>query len=125
MKGRAGGSGGLVYSTELGRTCPECRQPLAGCTCKATKAAQAVASGDGVVRVSRETGGRGGKCVTVVRGLGLAPDALNALAKTLKAACGSGGTAKDGVIEIQGDHCDRVVAQLLASTGRTVKRAGG
>lgn len=125
MKGRSGGSGGLVYSTEVGRTCPACRQPIAGCVCRAAKAALAAASGDGTIRVSRETGGRGGKCVTVVRGLGLAPDALDALAKTLKAACGSGGTVKDGVVEIQGDHCDRVVAQLRETTGRTVKRAGG
>jgi translation initiation factor 1 len=75
------------------------------------------------VRVSRETKGRGGKCVTLVKGLTLAPDALTELGKRLKAACGSGGTVKDGVIEVQGEHCDRVVAALLAE-GIKAKKAG-
>ena len=79
---------------------------------------------DGVVRVSRETKGRGGKTVTVVHGLALGEDALVALGKQLKAACGSGGTVKDGVIEVQGDHCEKVMA-LLKAQGHTVKRAGG
>ena len=124
MKGARGlGSlGGLVYSTEHGRTCPECRQPLASCTCKT--AARATPAGDGIVRVARETGGRNGKTVTVVRGLPLDPTALSELGRTLKAACGSGGTAKDGVIEIQGDHRDTVVARL-EQAGFKVKRAGG
>ncbi|CAN5745696.1 translation initiation factor Sui1 [soil metagenome] len=114
------GAGGLVYSTDSGRMCPDCRQPLAACIC-----GQAVVpAGDGIVRVSRETKGRGGKAVTLVRGLALAPDALTALAKRLKAACGAGGTTKDGVIEVQGDHCDRVV-EWLKKEGFTVKRAGG
>ena len=60
----------------------------------------------------------------MVRGLGLTGEELTALAKALKAACGSGGTAKDGVVEIQGDHVAKVVAWLQAK-GRTVKRAGG
>lgn len=111
----------LVYSTDAGRMCPGCRQPMAQCTCKQAKAAPA---GDGVVRVSRETGGRGGKTVTVVRGLALDEAALAALGKQLKATCGSGGTAKEGVIEVQGDHCDKVIAKLKA-LGHTVKRAGG
>ncbi|ACB35803.1 translation initiation factor SUI1 [Leptothrix cholodnii SP-6] len=114
-------SGGLVYSTDSGRMCPQCRQPIAGCLCK--RAAPAPA-GDGIVRVSRETKGRGGKAVTVVRGLGLEAGALTELAKRLKAACGSGGTAKDGVVEVQGDHCERVV-EALKKEGWTVKRAGG
>ena len=113
--------GGLVYSTEGGRMCPGCRKPVRECACKA---AAPVPKGDGIVRVSRETQGRRGKGVTVVRGLELAPDALAELGKRLKAACGSGGTARDGVIEIQGDHRDRVV-ELLAAEGRVVKRAGG
>lgn len=118
---RKGEGGGLVYSTDSGRMCPGCRQPAAQCTCK--KAAVPPA-GDGVVRVSRETKGRGGKAVTLVRGLGLAPDALAALAKQLRTQCGAGGTAKDGVVEIQGDHAERVVA-LLEQQGYRVKRAGG
>lgn len=79
---------------------------------------------DGIVRVSRETQGRKGKGVTVIRGLALDAAALAQIGRELKAACGSGGTVKDGVIEIQGDHRDRVVG-LLQAAGRTVKRAGG
>ena len=122
MKG-ARGTGGLVYSTESGRTCPACRRPLAACTCRAAAAAPAPA-GDGIVRVSRETGGRNGKTVTVIRGLPLAPDALADFTKTLKASCGTGGTAKDGTIELQGDHRDTVIARIEQS-GWRVKRAGG
>ena len=114
-------AGGLVYSTDNGRMCPTCRQPVAQCTCKQ---AAAVPRGDGVVRVSRETKGRGGKAVTLVRGLVLAPDALAALGKQLRTQCGSGGTVKDGVVEIQGDHAGRVVA-LLQQQGHSAKRAGG
>lgn len=115
-------SGGLVYSTEGGRMCPSCRRPLAACACAAQSATQ---RGDGVVRVSRESKGRGGKTVTLVRGVALAPDALAALGKRLRSACGSGGTVKDGVIEVQGDHADRVVALLQAEGVGNVKRAGG
>jgi translation initiation factor 1 len=77
-----------------------------------------------VVRVSRETKGRGGKAVTLVKGISLADNALEALGKQLKAACGSGGTVKDGVIEVQGDHIDRIVV-LLCAQGYQAKRAGG
>lgn len=115
-------SGGLVYSTDGGRMCPQCRRPVAQCNCKA--AAAAIAPGDGIVRVSRETKGRAGKGVTLIRGLPLDAAALTQLAKTLKAACGSGGTVKDGVIEIQGDHAELLVERLRAQ-GWTVKRAGG
>jgi len=80
--------------------------------------------GDGIVRVRRETQGRGGKTVTTVSGVGLAEDALRALAGELKRRCGSGGSVKDYVIEIQGDHRDAVIAEL-ESRGYTVKRAGG
>ncbi len=116
-----------VYSTETGRICPDCSQPVAQCQCAANKKALAAAgsaSPDGVVRVQRETKGRGGKSVTLVRGLGLELDALSALAKQLKAACGSGGTVKDGVIEVQGDHVATLVAGL-EKRGYRVKRVGG
>lgn len=113
--------GGLVYSTESGRMCPECRQPVAQCQCRS---ANAVPVGDGVVRVSRETKGRGGKAVTVIRGVLLDAVALAALGKELKATCGTGGTVKDGVIEVQGDHTERVVQQLK-QRGYAAKRAGG
>lgn len=111
---------GLVYSTDSGRMCPECRHPLAQCTCKA----RAAPTGDGVVRVSRQTKGRGGKSVTLVKGLALDAAALALLGKQLRTACGSGGTVKDGVIEIQGDHCE-LVMEALRKLGHDPKRAGG
>jgi translation initiation factor 1 len=77
---------------------------------------------DGIVRVSRETSGRKGKTVTVVRGI--PPGELAAVASDLKRQCGSGGSAKDGVVEIQGDHRPKVVARL-ESQGYRVKLAGG
>ena len=113
--------GGLVYSTDAGRMCPGCRQAVAQCTCKQ---ARPVPAGDGIVRVSRETKGRGGKAVTLVKGVPLAGEALEQLGKQLKAACGSGGTVKDGVIEVQGDHVERLMA-ALQKLGHKVKRAGG
>jgi translation initiation factor 1 len=76
------------------------------------------------VRVSRETKGRKGKGVTVVKGLELSVDDLRRLARELKQACGSGGTIKQDTIEIQGDHRDRVVEEL-ARRGYAAKRAGG
>lgn len=124
MKGKGSGLaslGGLVYSTEAGRMCPDCRQPVAQCVCKASAPLPPT---DGIVRVSRETKGRGGKAVTLVKGVPLDLAGLTALGKQLKAACGSGGTVKDGVIEVQGDHCDKVV-NALQSQGYRVKRAGG
>ena len=113
--------GGLVYSTEVGRICPGCQEALSQCRCKQQSGAPA---GDGVVRVSRETKGRKGKGVTLITGVPLAGAELTALAKTLKARCGSGGTVKEGVIEIQGDHRETLVP-LLESQGWKVKRAGG
>jgi translation initiation factor 1 len=123
MKGRSG-SGGLVYSTDSGRMCPACRQPVAQCRCAAIAAQSARPPADGVVRVQRETKGRGGKAVTVVRGLPLDGAALVKMAQQLKAACGSGGTVKDGEVEVQGDHVAKVMA-LLQAQGHVVKRVGG
>lgn len=117
---KSSSNGGLVYSTESGRMCPACRQAVGACLCKT----QAVPKGDGVVRVSRQSKGRGGKTVTLVKGLALDAAALAALGKTLRSACGSGGTVKDGVIEIQGDHCDLVIG-ALKQQGHDPKRAGG
>ena len=102
--------------------CPACRQSLAQCAC--TALAKASPRGDGTVRVSRETKGRGGKAVTLVRGLALDDAALAALGKRLRSACGAGGTVKDGELEVQGDHCQRVLA-FLAQEGIAAKRAGG
>lgn len=121
MKARSP-QGGLVYSTEGGRMCPACRRPLAQCSCRA--AAPPGSGGDGIVRVLRETKGRGGKAVTVVRGAPGDAAALARLGQELKTACGSGGTVKDGTIEVQGDHVEKVVA-WLQQRGLKVKRAGG
>ncbi|WP_313953535.1 translation initiation factor Sui1 [Accumulibacter sp.] len=120
---RKSGAGGLVYSTDSGRMCPACRQPVALCSCTATPVA-ALRQSDGIVRVSRESKGRGGKTVTVIRDLAVNAIELARLGKRLKTVCGSGGTVKDGVIEVQGDHCERVV-ECLKEDGFTVKRAGG
>lgn len=76
------------------------------------------------VRVSREVAGRGGKGVSVISGLPLSEDALEALATQLKKQCGAGGAVKDGSIEIQGDHRDRLVA-ALQKLGYDAKRSGG
>ena len=110
----------LVYSTDTGRMCPGCRQPVASCTCRQA----AVPKGDGVVRVSLQTKGRGGKSVTLVKGLALSVDDLAVLGKQLRSACGAGGTVKDGVVEVQGDHVDTLLA-ALHKLGHSGKRAGG
>lgn len=115
-------SGGIVYSTDIGQRCPNCQRAIAGCVCK--RGTPGKPAGDGVVRISRETQGRKGKGVTVISGLALAPAQLDALATELKKFCGSGGTAADGRIEIQGDHRDRLVAEL-GRRGWQAKRAGG
>ncbi len=112
----------LVYSTDTGRACPGCRRPLADCICRENK--KALVQGDGKVRVRRETGGRGGKTVTTITGLPLNETQLQELLRDLKRRCGTGGTLKDGVLEIQGDHCDALVADLI-TLGYQAKRAGG
>ena len=72
----------------------------------------------------RESGGRGGKVVSVVKNLILTEDDLKSLAKKLKQECGTGGTVKDGMIEIQGEHRQRM-AEVLTRLGYKVKIAGG
>jgi len=109
-----------VYSTQTGRMCPKCGRPIAECVC----GKQAVrASGDGVVRVGRESKGRRGKTVTLVTGAPGNEDALRALLTDLKRACGAGGALKDGLLEIQGDHRDAVVDELK-KRGYKVKKVG-
>ncbi|MDB5963167.1 MAG: yciH [Massilia sp.] len=112
----------LVYSTESGRVCPDCKQAVDACACAQTK--KSAVLGNGQVKVARQTKGRGGKCVTVVTGVALDAEALGALGKQLRSRCGAGGTVKDGVIEIQGDHCE-VVLQALLQAGHAAKRSGG
>jgi len=115
------GNNRLVYSSDQGRICPECGAPVADCRCRK---AQAQATGDGVVRVGRETKGRKGAGVTVVTGLPLDAAGIKALAKELKQRCGSGGTVRPDGIELQGEHRDQVVA-FLEKKGWKVKRSGG
>jgi len=112
---------GLVYSTEHGRMCPDCGQPVAQCICRAQKSAP---KGDGNVRVGRETKGRKGKGVTVITGLPLDGKDLETLARQLKQLCGAGGTVRDGIIEIQGDHRDQLTAELI-KRGFAAKKSGG
>jgi len=88
------------------------------------KTRPALKAGDGIVRVRRETAGRSGRTVTTIAGVPGSGEALRDLAGTLKRLCGSGGTVKDRLIEIQGDHRDRIVAHL-ESKGHQVKLAGG
>ncbi|MBT6718054.1 MAG: translation initiation factor Sui1 [Nitrospina sp.] len=110
----------LVYSTEQGQICPGCSNPVKQCTCRK----QASPSGDGNVRVSRETKGRKGKGVTLIKGLDMDADSLALMGKKLKVMCGSGGTVKKGVIEIQGDHIERIL-EYLKKQGVKAKRSGG
>jgi len=100
----------LVYSTDGGRI-------------KETIAEQTIET-DGIVRIRRETKGRKGKGVTTVSGVGLPEAELKSLAKQLKQKCSTGGTVKDGVIEIQGDHRDKLKTEL-EKLGHNVKLAGG
>jgi translation initiation factor 1 len=79
---------------------------------------------DGIVRIFRERGGRGGKVVSVIRGLPERGEALERLAGELKRQCGAGGAVKERAVEVQGDHRERL-ARLLAERGYTVKLAGG
>jgi translation initiation factor 1 len=79
---------------------------------------------DGVVRILRDKKGRGGKTVTVIAGLSGTQAALTQLTSELKRMCGTGGTLREDVIEIQGDHRERLQAELV-KRGYTVKLAGG
>ena len=83
-----------------------------------------VPAGLAKVRVGRETSGRSGKGVSVITGLPLGAEELETLATRLKKLCGAGGAVRDGTIEIQGEHRDRLVAEL-AKLGYEAKRSGG
>ncbi|MEH6556518.1 MAG: translation initiation factor Sui1 [Oceanicoccus sp.] len=110
----------VVYSTDQGRHCPDCSKPIQQCQCKQ----QTTPKSDGIIRLSRETKGRKGKGVTLITGLPLPDGELKKLAKELKQHCGTGGSIKSGVIEIQGDQ--RNLLQLsLQAKGYQVKLSGG
>ena len=115
----------LVYSTETGKICPSCQKPVSECTCKKKKSrSQTSIKYDGIIKIQRETKGRKGKTVTTVSAFQLADDELKNLATQLKRHCGTGGSVKDGVIIIQGDHKDTLVTEL-EKRGFKAKIAGG
>jgi translation initiation factor 1 len=111
----------IIYSTGIGSLCPNCRRSVRDCVCP--KGAPGAAK-PAAVRVGREVKGRAGKGVTTVAGLPMSLSDIEALAGKLKRRCGSGGTVRNGVIEIQGDHRDVIVAELI-KLGWQAKRSGG
>jgi translation initiation factor 1 len=119
----------LVYSTETGRICPACGKPVPECSCKKKKAVKVEKPptgylNDGTIRIRREVKGRKGKTVTTVFGVPLEDKALGKFAKILKRRCGAGGSVKDGVIIIQGDH-RQVLLGEIKKHGYTATLAGG
>lgn len=115
----------LVYSTESGKICPSCQKPVSECACQKKKTrSQANRRLDGIIRVQREATGRRGKTVTIVSGFQLNPGEIKNLATQLKRCCGTGGSVKDGVIIIQGDHRGKLVTEL-SNRGFKAKIAGG
>ena len=115
----------IVYSTETGKTCPSCQKPVSDCTCKKKKSiSQSYIKNDGIIRVQREVKGRKGKTVTTVSGFQIIADELKNLATQLKRRCGTGGSVKDGVIIIQGDHRDTLITELTLR-GFKAKISGG
>jgi translation initiation factor 1 len=115
----------LVYATETNRICPKCGKPVAKCSCKGKKSKpQNNIKFDGIIRIKRETKGRKGKTVTTISGFQQGTDDLKQIAKSLKSQCGSGGSIKDGIIIIQGDHRE-IIQGELQKQGYQVKPAGG
>ncbi|PKK90999.1 MAG: stress response translation initiation inhibitor YciH [Candidatus Wallbacteria bacterium HGW-Wallbacteria-1] len=124
MRQRNIGSGGVVYSSENGRMCPACNTTVASCICGKKTSSPLSSGSNAIVRVSRATSGRRGKGVTIITGVPLQGPEMDNLARELKKKCGAGGTLKDGIIEIQGEHRDFLVEELR-SRGWVVKRSGG
>jgi len=115
----------LIYSTETGSICPLCQKPVSECACKKKKSrSQTNIKSDGIIRIQREVKGRKGKTVTTVSGFQLDDNELKSLAAQLKRKCGTGGSVKDGIIIIQGDHRDALLSELKKQ-GYTAKLAGG
>ena len=118
-------AGRVVFSSEHGRMCSTCGKPVAQCRCAGAKERdQPRPEGDGIVRVRRETKGRGGKTATTITGVPGDEEQLQAIAQKLKKRCGVGGSVKDWVIVIQGDNVDLIIS-VLEAEGFKVKRAGG
>jgi translation initiation factor 1 len=115
----------LVYSTETGKMCPSCGKSFAECTCKKKNSrSQPNIKIDGIIRIQREVKGRKGKTVTLVSGFQINANELKTLATQLKRRCGTGGSVKDGVIIIQGDHRQTLLSEL-EKRGFKSKLAGG
>ena len=115
----------LVYSTEKGQICPVCQKPVLKCSCKKIKSRPSTnVKTDGIIRIQREVKGRKGKTVTTVSGFQIAADELKQLAAQLKRRCGTGGSVKDGIIIIQGDHREGLLSELKKQ-GYTAKLSGG
>jgi translation initiation factor 1 len=113
------GNGGIVYSTEHGRMCPNCSAPLEKCLCHQKTQVPT----EGIVRIRKETKGRKGSTVTVITGIPLHDPELTEFCTRLKKRCGSGGTVKDGAIEIQGDH-GTLLREELSKHGWKVQLLG-
>jgi len=111
----------IVYSTGIGSLCPNCRRPVRECVCPKGAPGSPKPT---AVRVGREVKGRAGRGVTTVTGLPMPLSEIESLAAKLKKRCGSGGTVREGIIEIQGDHRDAVVAELI-KLGWPAKKSGG
>ena len=109
----------LVYSTDRGSVCPTCGWPKADCRCSSRLDEPIPPKVTAKLRL--ETKGRKGKAVTVVDGLPRNTSFLEELAKALKTSLGTGGAVKDGAVEIQGDHRERL-RTLLVNRGFTVRR---
>ena len=116
----------LVYSTDIGRICSKCQQPISQCKCKTKKTKSPVSEEkiDGIVRIQRETKGRGGKTVTTISGFQNDTGKIKELASRLKNLCGTGGSIKGGIIVIQGDHRQAIKTELERQ-GYHAKLAGG
>ena len=115
----------LVYSTKTCKICPLCQKSISECTCKKKKSrSQTNIKYDGIIRIQREVKGRKGKTVTTVSAFQLADDELKNLDAQLKRHCGTGGSVKDGVIIIQGDHREALITELK-NRGFKAKIAGG
>ncbi|MFC1557342.1 translation initiation factor Sui1 [candidate division KSB1 bacterium] len=116
----------IVYSTEFGRICPSCGKPAQSCKCKKSRRPDQSSNDkeDSVVRVRREVKGRKGKTVTTISGVRMEQDELRELASDFKRRLGTGGTVKEGIVEIQGDHTAAII-DMLKESGFNVRRAGG
>ncbi len=121
MKSKQNKNKGIVYSTEFGKACPNCENPINKCICGKKNLRP---PNDSIVRIGRETKGRKGSGVCIITGVPLDGNDLKKLAKQLKQKCGTGGTVKSGTIEIQGNHRD-ILKQELLRMGYTVKLSGG